>query len=207
VYREAPDDAGLMVPDVHVVGEGSDSRRGAAAVAPAPVRIPLAAAGERRLRSIRIVRRQDERLVLSLELLSPVNKRGEGRHALQRKRRRLRNGGAHLMEVDLLREGQRVIDDPSFTSAHYAVTLIRADAEVVEAWPLSVRDALPVVPVPLLDGDEVALDLGAALDEANRRARYSRVADYSADPPGPFNAADRVWVRERVAQFVAARAL
>lgn len=52
-----------------------------------------------------VARRQ---LVTAIEILSPTNKRGEGRLEYLAKRRRLLLSTAHLMEIDLLRQGQRV---------------------------------------------------------------------------------------------------
>src|SRR5437764_5430612 len=50
---------------------------------------------------------EKRQLVTAIELLSPWNKRGEGRNEYLLKRRRILLSTAHLMEVDLLRGGDR----------------------------------------------------------------------------------------------------
>jgi hypothetical protein len=46
--------------------------------------------------------------VTAIEVLSPTNKRGNGRQEYLAKRRRILLSTAHLLEIDLLRQGQRV---------------------------------------------------------------------------------------------------
>src|SRR5881396_2152160 len=45
-------------------------------------------------------------LVTAIEVLSPTNKRGDGRQEYLAKRRRILLSTAHLLEIDLLRQGQ-----------------------------------------------------------------------------------------------------
>src|SRR5205823_2575020 len=50
----------------------------------------------------------NRQLVTAIEVLSPTNKRGDGRSEYLAKRQRLLLSTAHLMEIDLLHQGQRV---------------------------------------------------------------------------------------------------
>ncbi len=50
----------------------------------------------------------ERRLVTDIEILSPTNKRSEGRSEYIVRRQRLLLSAAHLIEIDLLRVGQRV---------------------------------------------------------------------------------------------------
>jgi hypothetical protein len=69
----------------------------------------------------------------------------------------------HLMELDLLLQGQRVALPESLPPASYYVCLSRVQRRPVTAvWAIDLRRPLPVVPVPLLPPDaDVPLDLQA----------------------------------------------
>src|SRR5262249_49280973 len=62
-----------------------------------------------RLYTVEVHETDTLRLVTTLETLSPVNKRSshEAYHDYQRKRRALPRSATHLMEIDLLRGGER----------------------------------------------------------------------------------------------------
>lgn len=150
---------------------------------------------------IRAVR--DKRLATTIEILSPVNKRpgADAAAAYERKRREVCSSDAHLLEIDLLRGGKRpALLDP-LPIDPYVILLSRADRRPeIEIWPLSLREAIPVVPVPLHYPDpDVPLDLGAALAQIYRIARYDLLVDYRQPPPRPpFPDADSAWVEERL---------
>ncbi|MDY7078539.1 MAG: DUF4058 family protein [Chloroflexota bacterium] len=124
------------------------------------------------------------RLVTSIEILSPVNKWGAGLEEYRYKREKVLSSGAHLLEIDLLRQGTRVPVLIGLPQSDYFVFLTRAERhDLVETWPISVRDPLPAVPLPLLPGDDdVVLDLGHALRAIYDEARYDLSIDYSQPP-------------------------
>ena len=141
------------------------------------------------------------RLVTLIEILSPANKRPDGMRDYQARRMDVLATATHLIEVDLLRGGQRIrlLADPP--PAPYYAYVSRADRRPwTEVWPLALRHRLPVLPVPLLPPDpDVALDLQAAVDACFTLVRYERLIDDSAPPPGsPLDAADRAWPAERM---------
>jgi len=62
--------------------------------------------------------------------------------------------------------------------------LIRARDIQAEVWPISLRERLPVLPVPLRAPDpDVPLDLQAALDTIYAEADYSLTLDYGVPQP------------------------
>lgn len=64
----------------------------------------------------------------------------------------------------------------------------------------AIRDRLPIVPVPLKQGDpDVPLDLQAAFDVVYDRARYDLSLDYNADLQPPPGEVDAPWIRGRLA--------
>jgi hypothetical protein len=62
------------------------------------------------------------------------------------------------------------------------------------AWPIRLRERLPVLPVPLMPGEpDVALDLQAAVDTAYDRAAYDLEFDYARLPASPLDEDDARW--------------
>jgi len=69
----------------------------------------------------------NRQLVTAIEVLSPTNKRGDGRQEYLAKRRRILLSTAHLLEIDLLRQGQRVPMQKPLPAAPYFIFLSRAE--------------------------------------------------------------------------------
>ena len=143
------------------------------------------------------------RLVTAIEILSPSNKQ-PGHEACEeylRKRRGLLRSEAHLIEIDLLRGGQRPPLDRPVPPAPYYVTVSRSTRRPrVEVWPIQLRDKLPTVPVPLLHPDpDAPLDLAGVVAAVYVRGAYARVIDYRQPPPPPaLSDADATWLDERL---------
>jgi hypothetical protein len=139
------------------------------------------------------------RLVTAIEILSPVNKRpGKGLEEYRAKRGTVLSANAHLLEIDLLRQGTRPPRLIGLPQSDYFIFLTRAERRnVTETWPVSMRDSLPVVPVPLLPGDEdVPLDLSHALRTIYDEARYDLGIDYGEPPVPPLAEEDAEWAQE-----------
>jgi hypothetical protein len=135
-------------------------------------------------------------LVTVIEILSPTNKRGEGRREYLTKRQRLLLSSVHLMEIDLLRTGERVPMRQSLPNAPYFVFLSRAENRpITEVWPIMLNELLPTVPVPLLCGDrDVLLDLQAAFTAAYDLPGYDLIVDYTQPPDVSFSEAEADWI-------------
>jgi hypothetical protein len=138
------------------------------------------------------------RLVTAIEILSPANKRigSPGYLEYRRKREMLLLSDAHLVEIDLLRKGERVELLKPLPLAAYYVILSRAQRRpICQVWPIQIHDKLPVVPVPLLKPDpDVPLDLGAAVATVYDRAAYDLSIDYRRPPVPPLQGADAEWL-------------
>src|SRR5881409_3000772 len=80
------------------------------------------------------------RLVTSIEILSPVNKREPGLSKYRDKRRQLHAADVHILEIDLLRRGQRPLVHPRIPQSAYRITLIRAAARCADIWSLRLQD-------------------------------------------------------------------
>jgi hypothetical protein len=197
----------IVRPDVSIHRLSPSSEAGTSvAIPPAPVksRIPLEV--PLRLYSVEIRKTDTGQLVTVIEILSPVNKRvGHEAHAdYLRKRRDLLRSSVHLMEIDLLRGGERPpLEDP-VPPAPYYVLLSRADRRpTVEVWPIRLMDPLPVLPVPLLEPDpDVPLDLGAAVATVYERGAYGVQIDYrQPPPPPPLSEEEMAWLDARLREL------
>ncbi|MBN1284571.1 MAG: DUF4058 family protein [Anaerolineae bacterium] len=198
-----PGAPGVYRPDIAVTAPADLEGIGAPAVAiAAPLELKTVVEMEMTVSSISIYRAADRKLVTVIELLSPINKRpGNDAHAAYiQKRNDLLNSTAHLLEIDLLRQGVRVPMENPLPNAPYFVILSRAGRRPrCEVWPIALADPLPVVPVPLLAPDpDAPLDLGAAFDTLYDAAGYGRLLDYTLSPPGPLAGHDLEWVGEQL---------
>lgn len=141
------------------------------------------------------------RLVTSIEILSPVNKRAshEAYDEYLRKRRELLRSQTHLIEIDLLRGGTRPpLQRPVPTAAYYVVLSRVSKRPYVAVWPIQLQDKLPVLPVPLVDPDpDVALDLNAMVAVVYERGGYSVLIDYqNPPPPPPLSNNELIWMEQ-----------
>lgn len=133
------------------------------------------------------------RVVTAIEVLSPVNKRGVGRPEYVRERERRLHGHVNLLEIDLIRVGNRF--RPESTPAPYRVLLHRADSRrKFEIWPVAMEGRLPIVPVPLRAGEvDSALDIQAALDSICDIIGFDGLLDYRRPPTVPFTPEQEAW--------------
>jgi len=136
-------------------------------------------------------------VVTAIELLSPANKvkGSRGYEAMLEKRKQLCQGGAHWLEIDLLRAGKR--PERTAGQSDYCVTLLRRGKPGISVWFVDLRDPLPTVAVPLRTPfEDVPLNLQQVLDEIYRRAYYADSIDYTRPVlPPKLKLADEAWVK------------
>ena len=137
----------------------------------------------------------NRQLVTAIEVLSPTNKRGDGRQEYLAKRRRILLSTAHLLEIDLLRQGQRVPMQKPLPAAPYFIFLSRAEKRpLTEIWPISLKEPLPVVPIPLLPADaDVVLDMQQVFTMTYELLGYDLALDYTKPPDIPLPKAEVAW--------------
>jgi hypothetical protein len=135
--------------------------------------------------------------VTVIEVLSPSNKiRGSaGRESFLAKRRQILASQVHWVEIDLLRAGMPSLDRLAVAASDYRIVVSRGeDWRRARFWPVSVRQALPVIGVPLRGKDpDVLLDLNAVLRTAYEKAEYDATIDYRRDPVPPLSREDAAW--------------
>lgn len=196
-----------MIPDLGVVErDRTPLPATGATIAPAPLTGLTTLDLPTRYSRIEVRTVGDEALVTAIEILSPVNKRPgvDGAEAYERKRREILRSDAHLLELDLLRAGQRPRLETPLPPNPYFVFLSRVERRPeVAIWPLTFWDAIPLLPVPLRHPDpDVPIDLGRALQEIYRDARYDLRISYRQSPPPPELTPEDTqqldaWLRER----------
>jgi hypothetical protein len=206
IYFERPAD--YRRPDVTVVQSGPRSagprqQGGIATLEPdEPLIVSLDLEERETILEIRTL--EDDELVTAVEVLSPTNKarHSRGREEYLKKRDELLAGNAHLIEIDLLRQGPPVVLAPveelrTERPLDYIVTVSRAcDRSRVEVYAFTLRSPLPRVKVPLRRPDpDVILDLPAAMNRVYDHAGYRDRLRYHLPPPPPtLRPEDAEWV-------------
>lgn len=198
-------DMGVMYPDVSIImgqsgrvaEESSIIYAGDKTPAPPVFSIPILAPVEVPIPVVEIRDTKDNRLITTIEILSPVNKRSPGMELYLQKRTRLHQSGVHLLEIDLLRRGTRPVQHPRLHKTAYLISLTRAGHAQTDVWPFDLHSALPIVPVPLEAPDaDVPLDLQQALSEVYAEAAYHLSINYRDEPPPPKLPDDAlIWIK------------
>lgn len=183
---------GILYPDVEVVETQQKQRpaqnlKGSTlTITPPALALPVTQSVQVRLTSVEIRDTANNKLITSIEILSPVNKREPGLTTYRKKRQRLYQANVHLLELDLIRRGTRPFTQPRLPNVPYCIALTCAHAKQIDLWPIDLPVPLPVVPVPLQDPDpDVPLDLQSVLAAIYDEAAYDLTLDYSQTPPPP----------------------
>jgi hypothetical protein len=206
VYLQEPD-GGPRVrqgkPEVYVAQRVPAAVGASAATLDAPAMVTLPFVRQEGPLYLRIVDRTGRRIVTVIELLSPTNKEtGPDREQYLTKRNEYLATRTNLVEIDLLRAGRRMpLGEPPPAPSDYLLFVSRAaDYPQAGVWPFSVRDPLPVVPVPLNPQDGwVTFALKPCLDRVYDEAHYALDLDYTVPPVPPLREPDASWARELLA--------
>jgi hypothetical protein len=144
----------------------------------------------------------EPRLITRIEVLSPSNKRpgSDGRNLYLRCRQRLMRRGVNLVEIDLLRGGERMPMLDSWPSSPYTLMVARAKRpHACLVWQGHWRKPLPTIRVPLLKPDpDLDLDLQPMIAAIYQRSRYAQSIDYTRSLGPPLAAEDAAWLEGRL---------
>lgn len=170
---------------------------GAVQTLEAPALVEQVPVEEERLAFLEIRDRDRRRLVCVIELLSPANKQpGRDRNQYLRKRDEYLASEAHFIEIDLLRSGPRLPWREMPSCDYYAVVSRVEKRPGAGVWPIRLRDPLPVIAVPLLEGDpDARLNLQAILHHIYDAAGYALYI-YDSPPNPPLSAEDAAWAQQ-----------
>ncbi|MEZ4866211.1 MAG: DUF4058 family protein [Caldilineaceae bacterium] len=136
------------------------------------------------------------KVVTILEILSPWNKSArEGRKQYAHKRQQIFNSATNLVEIDLLRSGQRFVQTKQATE-HYNILVSAAEIRPkAHFYPFTVAQPIPAFHLPLQTDDEwPLLDLNQILHDLYDRAGYDLRINYRQDPVPPFTGEDAKWL-------------
>lgn len=160
------------------------------------------------------------RVVTSIEVLSPKNKRfsmreatptGNGRDAYLSKRQRVLGSLTHLVEIDLLRwsttaqraSGRAMDLLTEMPSCHYRILVSRVNVgprptgghrPQAQLYGFNLQQPIPTIPIPLERGDgEPLLGLQKLLDEVYEQAGFDLTIDYSQAPIPGLSKEDQSW--------------
>jgi hypothetical protein len=144
----------------------------------------------------------EQRLVTTVEVLSPSNKRANspGWEQYLRKRHRVMLGGVNLVEIDLLRGGQRLPMLDPWPVSPYTLTVARANkAGHCLVWPAHFQKPLPTIRVPLAKPDpDISLELQPLIDAIYQRYRYAQSIDYTRPLSPPLGPEEAAWLRRQL---------
>ena len=204
VWRVDNDERILLgEPDVYVSDRDPSIASGSTSLLEAPV-VTVLPGIVRKQRYIEIFDKESHRVVTVIEILSPANKTtGENGRAYRMKREEYLSSGVSLVEIDLLRSGHRPpLGEPVPVIPDYYILVHRGWEESrLGIWPVSVRDPLPPVPIPLdPDVPAVTLNLRACIDHVYDFGRFSEQIDYTQPPKPPLHGPDASWARDLLAQ-------
>ncbi|HZV04410.1 MAG TPA: DUF4058 family protein [Gemmataceae bacterium] len=209
-----------FVPDVKVTtaenGNKPKKKSGGVAVAEAatedePLVLRAFVAEEHRERFVEIYATDPEegygpRLVTIIEVLSPSNKRPgtEGWERYQSKRQSVLLGGVNLVEIDLLRGGQRPPMLDPWPKSPYTLLVARGvyRYERCKVWKASFQRPLPEILVPLEEPDaDIPLQLQPMIDAIYKRARYGKLIDYKKPLKPQLRGAEAAWVKAHLREW------
>jgi hypothetical protein len=194
-----------IIPDAFIVeGQGAAARPTGGSTATLipiePVTLTLPPLVEQRQAYLTVRYRETREVVTVIEFLSPTNKGPDGRNEFLRKREEVLQSPAHLVELDLLRGGERlptVEPLPPGDSYAFVSRVPHRPKAAVYVWPLS--HLLPAIPIPLAGEDpDVWLNLQLAFTTVYERAAYAYSLDYRQPVEQPLNETDAAWVRQVV---------
>jgi hypothetical protein len=154
---------------------------------------------------IEIRQRSDGRLITLLDFVSPTNKTTEaGKQAYLEKRREGRGQGANLIEIDLVLQGQPMLEysREGLPDWDYAVTVTRAaQPDRFEIYTAVLQKRLPKFSMPLAsDERNQVVDLQTILTRTYEQATFGAKIDYRRNPEVHLNDEDLTWVNELLKQ-------
>lgn len=181
-------------------GKSSAPRNPSGATIAAPVTVTVPGVTKKKARRLLIRDAKDRQVVTVIEMLSPSNKdSGPDRTRYVDKRTEILTSTTNFVELDLLRGGPRMPVRKLPPCDYYALVSRHWERPNMGLWPVSLREPLPPIPIPVREGDpEPTVGLQAVLQRAYDDGGYAYHI-YEGKPEPPLSAADAAWARELLA--------
>ncbi len=200
-------DTGIY-PDIRVIERGKGTTRrarangGIAVAEPVVVAVGPEKATETFIEIIDVG--SNKRVVTVIEVFSLSNKLpGPSQQQYLQKQKQLLSGHVSLVEIDLLRRGERVVAAPVWRAPRSHRTLYQVCVrrgwrlQFAEIYAVPLEYPLPVIGVPLRKTDQdVPLDLQAILSQCYQDGGYDDDIDYAADPVPPLDRTATKWTHK-----------
>ena len=209
VYLSDENDPGrkTIIPDIRVLPTGSKKQPGGTKTpkpSPALVCEPVVVTSmfEEEIREpfLKVIERDSRQVVTVIEVLSPTNKvaSSRGREQYIEKRADVQRSDTHWVEIDLLREGEPVIVRELYPECEYTVHVSRkSHRPKAYVWPIRLQQRLPVIAIPLKNGDpDAELDLQPLLASLYERGAYAFKLDYTKEPVPPLPPSLAKWANK-----------
>lgn len=136
--------------------------------------------------AIKVIEIESRRVVSTIEVVSPVNKFGQGFEDYEEKINELHLAGVNVLEIDLIRRGKRRYDETRREVAPYCVQLFKAATHRTGIWLIQLNNILPTIQFPLRHRDKpVLLDLQQALDTFYQDRKLWKRINYGTEAPPP----------------------
>ncbi len=190
---------GIGRPDVTVQQRRGEQSASGIATAPAPidlqpiqVKLLLPEEVQQAYLQVRDVATQE--VVTAIEVLSPANKRGDGRKKYDVKRQAVLGSLTHLVEIDLLRDGEPLPMMFPSVASHYRILVSRSHTRpIADLYAFNVTDRIPNFPIPLRSEDaEPIVDVQTIVNELYQQLGYDYFIDYTNPPPAPWSSTELV---------------
>jgi hypothetical protein len=155
---------------------------------------------------LRVIDRQSSNVVTDIKILSPANKvsGSAGRGSYDQKRRDIFEAHTNLVEIDLLRAGEPLGQEPGLGRTEYfaQATRFTQKEQRRQYWAMSIREPLKRISVPVREEDpDAVLDLQVMLNTAYDRAGYELRVDYRRPPVPALSQELRPWAAEVLGQI------
>ena len=167
--------------------------------APQPQRVRLVEPIEVKERYLEIRKVGTHEVIVAIEVLSPKNKRSEGRKRYLRKRQTILESATHFVEIDLLRAfAPMPVMDPQPRSHYYILVSDSRDRPEADLYSFNLQDLIPTFNLPLQPEDvPIAIDLTHLLQEVYEQGCFDLQVNYQSVLPN-MSAADLDWVKQMV---------
>ncbi|MGF1537310.1 MAG: DUF4058 family protein [Elainellaceae cyanobacterium] len=161
-----------------------------------PLKVKLPIPEEVREAYLEIKEAATQTVITAVEILSPSNKRGEGREKYQRKRQQVLSSQTNLVEIDLLRDGAPLPLLGEAPQSRYRILVCRAsDRPTADLYPFNLAEPIPSFTLPLQSSDqEPTVQLQDLLSSIYDRSGYDYFIDYGTDPLPPLSDNEKRWI-------------
>lgn len=157
-----------------------------------PIQVTLPLMEEVRQAYLEVRDSATQAVVTTIEILSPANKRGEGRRKYEMKRQQVLESLTNWVEIDLLRGGEAFSSREQDFSSHHRILVSRATARpIADLYAFNLGDRVPAFPLPLQPEDaEPIVDVQQLINDLYNQLGYDYFIDYRSSPPPPWSETD-----------------